>query len=332
MPNYAFVTSEQFTGGQIGGLMGADMKCQDAANAAGLPGMYRAWLSTADNHAFDRLGDASGWIRPDDRPFAVDSQQIVNGTFFYPPNIDENGVLTSGAVWTGTFVGAAEPAGSNFCGDWMSDDAGAVGLTGELGYGADIWSSFNTLPCNSQAHLVCLGVDQQFDLEPPPLEGRLAFVSTGYLAPNAGRAAADAMCQQEASDAGHDGEFLALLGVAGETPAARFDTAGPPWVRYDGVRIFPDDDPFSVWLDAPILFDANGTISPLIISWAGAFDVLQVGSDATSCTSWSATTGYAAMFNVLAIYWLGYTLDGGQANGGTPECTLAGWSVICLET
>ena len=44
---YVFVTSQTFTG-NLGGIAGADQKCQDLADAAGLPGIYKAWLADSD--------------------------------------------------------------------------------------------------------------------------------------------------------------------------------------------------------------------------------------------------------------------------------------------
>src|SRR5262249_6546533 len=41
-----FVSSQQFTGGSIGGIAGGDAKCQTLAEAAGLPGTFKAWLAT----------------------------------------------------------------------------------------------------------------------------------------------------------------------------------------------------------------------------------------------------------------------------------------------
>ena len=42
----AFVTSQLYNG-NMGGLAGADARCQGLADAVGLPGTYRAWLSSA---------------------------------------------------------------------------------------------------------------------------------------------------------------------------------------------------------------------------------------------------------------------------------------------
>ena len=49
--NLAFVTSQSWAGGALGGLAGADAKCNAAAVAAGLGGTYVAWLSDSQNDA-----------------------------------------------------------------------------------------------------------------------------------------------------------------------------------------------------------------------------------------------------------------------------------------
>lgn len=93
-PNIAFVTSTTYNG-DLGGLAGADQKCQALAEAAGLPAnVYKAWLSTSNENAKDRLGSARGWVRKDGKPFADTVADIVSGKIFHPLRIDENGADT----------------------------------------------------------------------------------------------------------------------------------------------------------------------------------------------------------------------------------------------
>lgn len=42
-----FVTSEHFVGGMLGGVAGADAKCQSAADEVALPGIFMAWIATS---------------------------------------------------------------------------------------------------------------------------------------------------------------------------------------------------------------------------------------------------------------------------------------------
>jgi hypothetical protein len=53
-----FVTSRAFNG-NLGGLAGADAKCQSLAQAAGLPGRFKAWLGNASVSASSRVTHAT---------------------------------------------------------------------------------------------------------------------------------------------------------------------------------------------------------------------------------------------------------------------------------
>ncbi|MEZ4248105.1 MAG: hypothetical protein R3B99_07695 [Polyangiales bacterium] len=53
-----FVTNQFFTA-NFGSLAGADMRCQAAATAAGLPGTFKAWLSDSETSMASRSTHAS---------------------------------------------------------------------------------------------------------------------------------------------------------------------------------------------------------------------------------------------------------------------------------
>jgi len=327
--NLAFVTSSAYTAGALGGLAGADAICQGHADAAGHSGTYRAWLSLPGEDARDRIGDARGWVRPDGAPLAIDLPQIIEGRFFHPPVLDENGTFAApNFIWTGTVDdGTANSLdGFGVCGGWTTDEATGFAWIGDLGAGPGWWTAYGSQPCTGSARLVCLGVDQQHELVVEPVPGRLAFVSAGYVAPTEGRAAADALCQAEAAAAGDDGSFLALMAVPGEAPADRFDLGGAPWVRADGVPVFPDGDPFGDTLATPFVFDALGNATTLAIGWAGSYGAQDPGDDLSSCTGWTANTGNAGMFSTIHIFWQAWALGGGDQ-----ECAQLGYSVVCLE-
>ncbi len=75
-----FVTSAMFTG-NLDGLDGADEKCQDAADAAGLVGNFRAFLSGDDESAnerfVDRIGDPTPYLLPGGQRFADSYDDLV---------------------------------------------------------------------------------------------------------------------------------------------------------------------------------------------------------------------------------------------------------------
>ncbi|HTZ18430.1 MAG TPA: hypothetical protein VMB78_08320, partial [Dissulfurispiraceae bacterium] len=108
-PLKAFITSASHNG-NLGGFDGADTMCQTAAEVAGLPGAYRAWLSTSSTDAYchvlgyngtkmnkcgqSSLPTAAGpWIRTDGVPFAGTIDKLVSGEIYSPPQYDEYGEL-----------------------------------------------------------------------------------------------------------------------------------------------------------------------------------------------------------------------------------------------
>ena len=53
----------------LGGLAGADAICAARANAAGLPGTFKAFLGSLNANAWARLAGARGFARVDGKPF-----------------------------------------------------------------------------------------------------------------------------------------------------------------------------------------------------------------------------------------------------------------------
>ncbi|HWB81266.1 MAG TPA: hypothetical protein VG755_40165 [Nannocystaceae bacterium] len=330
--NIVFVTSSLHTGGSLGGLEGADAICQARADAAGLAGTYVAWLSAPGQNARDRIGSARGWVRSDGRPFAQDLAQVQSGRFYYPPITDENGtaIAVPDFAWTGTVDDGTgmELDEYGVCSGWTVDEPMGFAIIGDLGAGPGWWTAYGSQPCTGMARLMCFGIDNQADVAFTPTEGRAAFVTAGFVATTGGRPAADALCQSEASAAGLDGSFLALLGTNAEAPASRFDAAGEPWVRDDGVPIFEDGAAFGITMATPIVYDAQGGTGVLAIAWAGTYDVTMPGTDAETCTDWTSESGFAVMFSTIHAHWQAWTIDG---HSTTQECAQGGYPVLCLE-
>jgi len=159
-----FVTSAVFTG-DLGGLAGADAKCQAAAESAAVPGLFRAWLSTdLAAPADDFLKSDVPYVRLDDVQVAADWQDLIDGTLDAPINVSELGGLpATGAhacfptdalgAWTGTSAaGVSLKTGS--CANWSS--TGGDSTLGRVGAPSMAWSSFCPTPCTSQAALYCV--------------------------------------------------------------------------------------------------------------------------------------------------------------------------------
>jgi hypothetical protein len=166
-PKTVFVTSTLYKGGQLGGLDGADAKCQARAAAANLVGTYRAWLS-------DSTGSPASRFTQDVGPYVLVNGSIVannwagltSNALRHALDITELGgappasttMECSGPlVWTDTDgSGNLENPGET-CGDW-SDTIGQNSAWG-LATAQDTWTSFcnggSSAACSSLAPLYC---------------------------------------------------------------------------------------------------------------------------------------------------------------------------------
>ena len=160
-----FVTSQVFTG-DLGGLAGADAKCQAAAIAAELPGTYRAWLSSSTESTKDRLVHSSIPYRLlDGTEIAGNWVDLTDGSLDAGINVSENksppGKGTHSCipsslpiVWTSTTDSGAAVAGEYFCDDWSGTTGD--GSAGAAGFADSTWTS-NCLPkCGDEAALYCV--------------------------------------------------------------------------------------------------------------------------------------------------------------------------------
>src|SRR5690606_10700965 len=116
-PKRVFVTSTTWRG-NLGGLSGADSKCQARANAAALGGSWRAWASAGSNSPNTRfVKPTTGYARLDGLQAAQTWNDLTDNTIDVPINRNEyNGFVGDADVWTGT-TGAGNPTGTD-CKDW----------------------------------------------------------------------------------------------------------------------------------------------------------------------------------------------------------------------
>ncbi len=295
-PNLVFVTSTHHDG-NLGGLAGADAICAARAQAAGLPGTYRAWLSTASESALSRLGSAAGWVRPDGKLVARSSSDLAGDHLFYPPRLDEFGHdLGTQLVRTATGPGGAMVSGSDTCGDYRVATAGTFVAAGLASGGGWLFSAGFGSTCADPTSLYCFGIDHTQTLPTPTATGRLAFATSGTWAPGTGLDTADALCQQEAGAAGLAGTFKALLANTGTSALSRFDLTGAPWVRTDGIALAPTAAALAsaAFLDAPPAVDARGGGSYGNSGWwSGASTLTAPGSIASTCGGWTSSAASA---------------------------------------
>jgi hypothetical protein len=242
-PNVVFVTSKTYVPAELGGLAGADNACSVLAVAAGLAGKFVAWLSTSSVDARSRLAGANGWYNTRQRPFADRAAELFGADqVYFPIDYDEHGDKVYGLVATGTAPsGALAPAN---CNDWSTSDSNATLAAGDANSGSVLWTNVaDDAPCSAQYHLYCFQVDRDVELYPTPSQGRTVFVSSKpfELGPD-GRAAADALCAEDAAAASLDGNFVALLPTSSESALERVLEPTRPWVRPDGMVIAGSSD------------------------------------------------------------------------------------------
>jgi hypothetical protein len=152
-----FVTSTGYPG-NLGGLAGADAKCQERATAAGLGGTFKAWLSAAGtgNSAAERLTHATvPYVRVDGAQVAANFTDLVDTALTAPISIDEFGNLFTGfnVAWTGTH-GDGSSATDN-CNGWLSSSSGDKGQFGAVLETGGAWTGNGDISCTFGLHLYC---------------------------------------------------------------------------------------------------------------------------------------------------------------------------------
>lgn len=130
------------------------------------------------------------------------------------------------------------------------------------------------------------------------------------------------ICQGSASTFGLPGTYKALLAVQGASAASRFNTAGAPWVRVDGVRVFdPASQLLASTMKAPLNVTATGLYASNMTIWTGAPDFATAGTAETTCGNWSSTAG--------TVYF-GRTDQSSDFFNSSSDCT-ASRRVLCLQ-
>jgi hypothetical protein len=128
VPKKVFVTSTTYKGGELGGLAGADAKCQARATAAGLKGTFRAWLSDFTGSPASRFPkDVGPYVLLTGSVVANNWSGLTSGSLRHAINITELGAAPAAAavggcdvpiVWTDTSSDGNLGDTSSTCGDW----------------------------------------------------------------------------------------------------------------------------------------------------------------------------------------------------------------------
>lgn len=161
---YVFVTSGSWTGKELGGVAGADQRCNDAAmtNKALGGRKFRAWLSEDGKDAITRIGASNvPYVRLDSVQVAPNVMQFTTGTLASSIDVTEAGdpagapgICSANAVWTGTMADGTLALDN--CMGWSG--AGALGRIGGFSSNGAEWTDCDTLLCGMPARLYCVQV------------------------------------------------------------------------------------------------------------------------------------------------------------------------------
>jgi hypothetical protein len=98
-----FVSSASYTG-NLGGVAGADAKCQTLATAAGFSGTFKAWISDINGNtpAASFTHYPLPYLRVDGVKVADNWADLTDGSLDAAISVDEYGATYNGRVWTAT--------------------------------------------------------------------------------------------------------------------------------------------------------------------------------------------------------------------------------------
>ncbi|MFK7999341.1 MAG: hypothetical protein AB8H86_07075 [Polyangiales bacterium] len=283
--NLVFVTEERRDAG-FGGVPTADEICANAADAARLPGTFAAFLATGDeDDAFDAIDSDGGWVDTRGNTVAEGIGVLRAGEMKHPIRFSEfRNELTRGMVWTG--AGTASAPMMNECEDWTSGERdGGSGTGGNLMSTGHQWRSGTSTLCSSEGHFYCFGTE--LDRVPPsaPEPMYIGFLSSRYT-PAVDYTPDDA-CADDASDAGLEGTYLALIATEGVSAASKFpmrrEIARPDGTLV-GSRVYSGGNlasPLNQTADGTYVLDAEFVLTGADLPTTAPADA------ATTCDDWT---------------------------------------------
>lgn len=162
-----FVTSTTYNG-NLGGLSGADAKCQARANAVNLGGTWKAWITDYSNvDAASRLNHSTvPYQLLNGTVIANNWADLTDQTLMKPIEITEYGTVVDRPnpynssfwdVWTNTWTSGHIWDSATTCDNWTSSSETKFGIGGssyQSDYGWTIVANSNH-KCNTLARLYC---------------------------------------------------------------------------------------------------------------------------------------------------------------------------------
>lgn len=289
-----FTTGDTRFDGNLGGLAGADAKCNAAAAALGLGGHWVALLSTDTVDARDRIADGR-YIRTNGVQVAANKAELFGS---YPLDAEPRPRYTGwAATWTGSDSAGLNRTGFN-CDNWTNNVSGTA-VVGESYRSNSYWIERAWHNCYQTDALYC------FETEPPP--DVTVFVthsrhdanfdgdpSLGGNGDGSGLQEADVFCNLEAAAAGLAGTYAAFLST--DSVDARDRIPDGQYVRPDGGVVAGSKADL---LDGTLLSSANvgadGLVSTYGPTWTGTGSNGEcshsVSGTCDTCGNWTLSSG-----------------------------------------
>ncbi|MCB9991211.1 MAG: hypothetical protein H6867_07495 [Rhodospirillales bacterium] len=260
-----FITSASWAG-DLKGITGATYKCQDAADTAGLTGIFRPWLTAYSTslEPQDIFTQSSiPYLLVTGTKIADNWTDLVDGSIDAIIDRDENGTQQTGReVWSNTTTSGARKnsGGNNHCFEWTSGNGGHGGEKGDNTYADSRWTDNGTASaCSGLKRLYC------FEQAPDPVGAhkKIFITSSTWNGNLGGLSGANNKCQTAADNASLGGTYKAWITDtnSSNSPSNTFTQASIPYRRIDGYRIADNwSDLTDGLLDNGIIIDETGAV------------------------------------------------------------------------
>lgn len=152
-----FVTSTSYKG-NLGGIAGADQKCQDRADAVGLGGHWHAYVAdSVGGLPTTRFTSVDPWVKVNSTiKVADDTADLADGSVDTLINTTELGTAVTPfnkIVWTG--IRAPNTIASETCNGWTTSVSTSTGRRGSTAKSNTQWVDAGTSTCNMSNGLFC---------------------------------------------------------------------------------------------------------------------------------------------------------------------------------
>jgi hypothetical protein len=292
-----FLTSTQFSG-NLGGLAGADQRCQTAATAGNKGGTWIALLATSTTTGTSRVTGSGPWY-----------QEQSSGSFVVTYNNTAN--LQTGALATLETDEQGRIIQGNFTGDlnfWSGMNADATTTASTCSNwtttgGSGSWGAFTSLgtsstSCGNGYRLLCLE-QSRLPRPPPPsaVRKRVFLTSTQFSGNLGGLTGADQRCQTAATAGNKGGTWIALLASSMMTGPSRVSASGPWYQERSGgsfVLTYNNAANLQTGSIATLETDEQGRIiqgnfTGDLNFWSGMN--ADATTSASTCSNWTTTGG-----------------------------------------